>query len=363
MCRGLPRGRVRELRGVSCWILERGGGQPFWRRDAVRSVRRGLPLGQKRQLQSQPVRRLRAPRQRSGPRRLHIIARERVFVRADVRLGVHEKRRHVLLHGHSHVGDVRHASRAGPCDASALPANAESFAPDNGGDCTATLASGSSCSPQCTIGFYPVAATCVANAGTLTRRRRVHQCTIVVRRVGASTNGANEGTCSSALASGSTCAPACLNGYSVNGTTTCAAGTLTSVATCDPDPCNFVAPNNAADAGSCTATLLSGDTCSPTCASGYTRSGVTSCLAGTLTSATCDPDPCDASALPADAESLGDCTATLASGSSCEPTCDLGYVASVATCFAGNLTAAACDREASCDASALPRRRCGPRRL
>ena len=66
------------------------------------------------------------------------------------------------------------------------------------------------------------------------------------------------------------------------------------------------------------------------------------------------PDPCDASALPANAESLGDCTATLASGSSCEPTCDLGYVASVATCFAGNLTAAACDREASCDASALP---------
>ena len=233
-----------------------------------------------------------------------------------------------------------------PCDASALPANAVSL-----GDCTATLASGSSCSPQCTIGFYPVAATCVA--GTLTQAAACSSepsCDASALP----TNGANEGTCSSALASGSTCAPACLNGYSVNGTTTCAAGTLTSVATCDPDPCNFVAPDNAADAGSCTATLLSGNTCSPTCASGYTRNGVTSCLAGTLTSATCDPDPCDASALPANAESLGDCTATLASGSSCEPTCDLGYVASVATCFAGNLTAAACDREASCDASALP---------
>jgi len=219
------------------------------------------------------------------------------------------------------------------------------------GDCTATLASGSSCSPQCTIGFYPVAATCVA--GTLTQAAACSSepsCDASALP----TNGANEGTCSSALASGSTCAPACLNGYSVNGTTTCAAGTLTSVATCDPDPCNFVAPDNAADADSCTAMLLSGDTCSPTCASGYTRNGVTSCLAGTLTSATCDPDPCDASALPANAESLGDCTATLASGSSCEPTCDLGYVASAATCFAGNLTAAACDREASCDASALP---------
>ena len=121
-----------------------------------------------------------------------------------------------------------------------------------------------------------------------------------------------------------------------------------------PRPVQFRRPDNAADADSCTAMLLSGDTCSPTCASGYKRNGVTSCLAGTLTSATCDPDPCDASALPANAESLGDCTATLASGSSCEPTCDLGYVASAATCFAGNLTAAACDREASCDASALP---------
>ena len=59
-------------------------------------------------MRPQPVRRLRAPRQRSGPGRLHIIARERVVVRAHVRLGVHEKRRHVLPRWHPDIrGDVR----------------------------------------------------------------------------------------------------------------------------------------------------------------------------------------------------------------------------------------------------------------
>ena len=139
----------------------------------------------------------------------------------------------------------------------------------------------------------------------------------------------------------------CEEGYTCRGTG--------SAASCDPDSCDASAlPAHASDAGDCPASLPSGDTCSPTCASGYTRNGVTSCLAGTLTSATCDPDPCDASALPANAVDPGDCTATLSSGSSCEPTCVLGYVASAARCFAGNLTAAACDREPSCDASALP---------
>ena len=124
--------------------------------------------------------------------------------------------------------------------------------------------------------------------------------------------------------------------------------------TCDPDPCVVVAPDNGG-LGDCPASLPSGSSCSPTCASGYTRNGVTSCLAGTLTSVvTCGADPCDVSTLPANAVDPGDCTATLSSGSSCEPTCVLGYVASAARCFAGNLTAAACDREPSCDASALP---------
>ena len=80
------------------WTTARTGQGAAWRVPLDTGTRRGTTLlaerrsaicaprttlGQKRQLQSQPVRRLHAPRQRSGPGRLHIIARERVVVRAD----------------------------------------------------------------------------------------------------------------------------------------------------------------------------------------------------------------------------------------------------------------------------------------
>jgi len=52
---------------------------------------------------------------------------------------------------------------------------------------------------------------------------------------------------------------------------------------------------------------------------------------------------CDASEPPADG-SGGDCTDSLASGSTCQPTCDDGYVVSgVTACVQGTLHAAACD--------------------
>ena len=47
------------------------------------------------------------------------------------------------------------------------------------------------------------------------------------------------------------------------------------------------APTNGG-VGSCTSSLASGSTCQPTCNSGYTVSGTSSCSAGTLTAATCD---------------------------------------------------------------------------
>merc|ERR1719163_2310489 len=52
--------------------------------------------------------------------------------------------------------------------------------------------------------------------------------------------------------------------------------------TCDAN----VAPENG-DVGDCTSTLASGKTCQPTCNTGYTVSGSSSCSAGTLTPATC----------------------------------------------------------------------------
>ena len=91
-------------------------------------------------------------------------------------------------------------------------------------------------------------------------------------------------------------------------------------------------------AGTCTDTLASGSSCTPTCDSGYTVSGASSCLDRVLTSATCAANPCDASGAIANGN-LNDCTSSLASGASCTPTCDSGYTLSgTRSCSAGTLT-------------------------
>ena len=62
----------------------------------------------------------------------------------------------------------------------------------------------------------------------------------------------------------------------------------TSSASCDASlgP-EFGAP------GDCTATLLSGSTCQPVCQPGFTVSGTSSCNNGVVSAATCDPPACD----------------------------------------------------------------------
>ena len=122
-------------------------------------------------------------------------------------------------------------------------------------------------------------------------------------------------------------------GFSIPG-----AGTLAvTLATCDATS----APTNGA-IGDCTSTLASGSTCQPTCNAGYTVSGTSSCTLGTLTAATCSANPCDASAPPANG-AVGDCTSTLASGSTCQPTCNTGYtVSGTSSCLAETFTTAEC---------------------
>jgi hypothetical protein len=100
--------------------------------------------------------------------------------------------------------------------------------------------------------------------------------------------------------------------------------------TCDAS----AAPTNGG-AGDCTSTLASGSTCQPTCNAGYTVSGASTCSAGTVTAATCAANPCDASGAPSNG-GAGDCTSNLASGSTCQPTCNSGYtVSGASTCSAG----------------------------
>ena len=108
------------------------------------------------------------------------------------------------------------------------------------------------------------------------------------------------------MASGGSCSPNCNDGYTLNGDWTCNNGALTT-ATCEPSPCDEAAlPITNGAASPCPSTMTSGDECFPTCDAGYTLSGSRSCLRGTLTDTTeCQADPCTASSTPGDDGSDG----------------------------------------------------------
>ena len=123
--------------------------------------------------------------------------------------------------------------------------------------------------------------------------------------------------------------------------------------------CDASAPPDNGGVGDCTSALAAGSSCQPTCNSGYTVTGVTTCVAATsehednafkwtqsdttLTAAKCVEVTCDASAAPANGD-VGTCTSAMAAGSTCQPTCNSGYtVSGVTTCASdGTLTAATC---------------------
>ena len=101
--------------------------------------------------------------------------------------------------------------------------------------------------------------------------------------------------------------------------------------------CDAAVPPAKDGGGTCTDTLASGSSCTPTCDTGYTVSGASSCLDRVLTSATCAANPCDASGAIANGN-LNDCTSSLASGASCTPTCDSGYtLTGTRSCSSGTL--------------------------
>jgi len=90
--------------------------------------------------------------------------------------------------------------------------------------------------------------------------------------------------------------------------------------------------------------LLSGYYCQPTCDSGYTVSGKTSCYSGTLSQASCAESSCDASTALANAN-VGDCTASLGSPGTCYPLCYAGFTLTAnSTCDKGTLTSGVCNR-------------------
>ena len=146
--------------------------------------------------------------------------------------------------------------------------------------------------------------------------------------------------CTSTLMHRASCTPTCNIGYTLSGTRSCSSGTLTDTAVCKPEPCDASgAISNGAAGSGCTSTLAHGSSCTPTCNTGYTLAGARSCSAGTLTdTAVCNGNSCDASTAVANG-ALNDCTSTLAHGASCTPTCNTGYTRSgIRSCAAGTLT-------------------------
>ena len=91
-------------------------------------------------------------------------------------------------------------------------------------------------------------------------------------------------------------------------------------------------------------TLAHGEECRFACESGYTISGTISCSFGNVTEPTCQPSPCDATALPANAIGVGSCTAQLSHGDSCQPQCDPSYYIAVGntTCSYGETDPTSC---------------------
>ena len=246
--------------------------------------------------------------------------------------------------------------------------------PNNGaiGDCTDALASGATCQPTCDSG-YTVSGSSSCTSGVLTAATcgapvlisEEHKC-----KPNTYIPSANRtcvaavctvGECADYIKTRSDCSQAYFN-YGTSGNGGC--GCITDVDVDCTDSANQGTPDNdyeravyavrsdSCDAstppkngaiGSCSDTLASGSTCQPTCDSGYTISRSSSCTAGVLTAGTCEADPCDASAAPTNG-AVGNCTDTLASGSKCQPTCDSGYtVSGSSSCTSGVLTAATCE--------------------
>ena len=139
--------------------------------------------------------------------------------------------------------------------------------------------------------------------------------------------------CGRALSDGKCCHPVCDQGYELHGQRCCLEGALDTsagrTASCDPKPCDASATLPHGGPGPCTATLADGGSCEPTCDPGYTLTGQRTCALGVLTEndAVCNPDSCHpANQPPAGGHStVGDCTNTLQSGDHCTPACALGY--------------------------------------
>eukprot|EP00933_Yihiella_yeosuensis_P021141 TRINITY_DN16811_c0_g1_i1.p1 TRINITY_DN16811_c0_g1~~TRINITY_DN16811_c0_g1_i1.p1 ORF type:complete len:2351 (+),score=235.87 TRINITY_DN16811_c0_g1_i1:1056-7055(+) len=213
-------------------------------------------------------------------------------------------------------------------------------APNNGqhGECSAhmLLNHSESCRPECNAGYTLVEPTKCVLGQIVVGVCKEHACRTPTQPL----NG-QEGACNRPLESGQTCTPRCNPGYMVQEITSCRAGTL-KIAICAPNSCDASRPPENGEVGNCQNPLLSGGNCQPSCDSGYTVSGFTSCHAGNLIPATCRPNRCIVPAPPNGTR--GNCHETLRHGQTCKPVCIPGFEPSGEnSCSLGRLIAATCN--------------------
>jgi hypothetical protein len=232
----------------------------------------------------------------------------------------HPRRVHKLLKKARQASQAKaEAAARAELVASTMAGACSIVAPVNGtvGDCPTLLASGTTCSPNCITG-YTISGVNSCNSGTLAAATcQPSPCPVTPPQNG------TMGNCAKQLSHLGDCIPACNAGFTVGGTSHCEFGAF-NPATCYPSDCTVVAPTNG-NVGSCPGKLAHGGSCSPACNAGYSISGLSQCLFGTYSSATCIPSPCDSSEAPENG-AVGDCPPQLGHGATCKPTCNAGYV-------------------------------------
>ena len=205
----------------------------------------------------------------------------------------------------------------------------------------ASIALGTTCQPTCDQGYSPSGPTVCGEDGALTTTTCHRNCDLTTPPV-----DGNVGDCVD-VAHNTSCDPGCAGGFASSSSLTCSDGVLTpSVVLCldtTGGPCDASeAPENGA-VGTCTNALASGTICQPTCDLGFEASGFSYCDGGAYTAATCVAEAtCDASTPPRNG-GLGNCTNALASRTTCVPTCDPGFsLTGVTSCMRGTLVSARC---------------------
>merc|ERR1712226_1348634 len=238
-------------------------------------------------------------------------------------------------------------------------------APTNGamGDCKATMASGSTCTPTCGSDYTKVGTTYTCTNTALTGVScQGKPCTISSGAAVTPTGATATGACTTlinakSMTSGASCGFTCPANQVVDKATTCSATAIT-LGSCKASYCSGVdtyAANSDAGAsgkGNCGTTLALGGTCTPATKTGYTCTGQVTCastsVANTLAvkseNFACTLDKCTissgAAVTPTGATATGACTTlinakSMASGASCGFTCPANQVVDKATTCTG----------------------------